>query len=565
MNNITTKEKDDRLNLENLSISDNNSEDSTSSKSTSNNNNSNNNDNNNGNLNSPNSHLNKIIVNCNSSVSPPVFSLIKQSYINPTQVFIVCSKWTSFLNGRTVKNFLIYKKDINKSYRNKIPSDLVAVNINTSLEDSLYILSENEVASSPVMEEDDEIGSPDDDFHDTESSDSETSSNYDENEEGHSNIHVISPSELKVVKKEDLNSSSDSVGSANSSGSNGTTNGCSSARKKNFYRSGSVSRSSHIHNHQYHNQHHIKGAAKKSSSPYHHGHNHNTHHNVNNNPTTPTNNLNGNGNKLNNSLGSSTESIGNSPKIQKKKYKYRGLVGVLDILSFMSYLLHRRKILGLSPDHTNILKQSLKQVISFSTLNDMRYVKEDMSLLQALEVLISKSPPFKVHRVPVFNNDNELVGILSQTDFLYLARENLHQISNHSKKSVKELKIMYPVVSIPSSTITKDAFTLLRSNRINGVAITDDESGKLIHCLSSDDLKNITSLKFDLLFKTIHEYLEASGGLKKPFTISEDTSLVDAIIKMCDYKVQRLFTVSDDFKPRTVTTISDVLLILLNC
>eukprot|EP01132_Coremiostelium_polycephalum_P002001 gene2001-2463_t len=250
-------------------------------------------------------------------------------------------------------------------------------------------------------------------------------------------------------------------------------------------------------------------------------------------------------------------------------YVYRGFVDVLDILSLILYIIHRQ---GLSISSTNslnfpIFQQSLKQTISFSSYTDFSPIYEHFSLLQAVEELLLPRSPFKSHRLPVFNSNDELVGIISQTDILYLARENISQFASFAQKTAKELKIVQPTINIDDKTTARDALNLLHANRVNGIAITDSQSGKLIYSFSPSDLRSITIDKLDYFEDSVLTYLKRAHQceLEKPVIINEQSTLKDIINIMCDHSINRVYMVDENGRPQTVTTVSDVLSALLNC
>ncbi|KAF2073202.1 hypothetical protein CYY_005484 [Polysphondylium violaceum] len=377
-------------------------------------------------------------------------------------VAIVCSKWTHFLNGRTVKKFLLYKKDILMKYRPKAkaPKDLIALCIDNTLGDSLNILADHGIISAPIMEK------------------------------------------IKDDKK-------------NSNGDNSIDNSNSSSN-------------------------HLNGHNNDGNDSYGGGHGKSSKHII----------------KLN-----------IISEEQKHKYMYKGYLDVLDILSLFGYFMQRIIMEGGEKEQNKetILHQTLKQVIGYCSVGDLFCVDEDMTLLQALETLLMPASPFKSHSSPVFNSMGDLKGVLSQTDLLYLARDNAHLFSSHSKKSVKELKIQSPVISIPHTMVAKDAFDLLRANRINGIAVVNERLGNLIYSLSTDDLRYITKDKLDIFFKSIYEYMQSQTNIIEPVCIKDSTKLVQVIDIMCDKNVQRVYIVDENKRPLTIVTVSDILSSLLNC
>ncbi|KYQ90710.1 hypothetical protein DLAC_09345 [Tieghemostelium lacteum] len=342
-----------------------------------------------------------------TGIESPVFNQIDHDKIANPIVFIVCSKWTNFLNSRSVQSFLVYKQEFYEKKYNKT-SQLITLNPDNTFDESLKILSENSIISAPVIGE------------------------------------------------------------------------------------------------------------------------------------------------------------------EQTLEEFKGFIDILDIFVLISYIFQRQKFYKeIEYSITEIFNQSLKSAINFSSLFDSRPIYDNMSLLQALEVLLMPGSPFRGHRLAVFNSKtNKIIGILSQSDILNLARENLHQLTPHSQKTPKELKIMKPVISIPSNTLSKDAFLLLHANRVNGIAIVDPQNGKLIHSLSTSDLKYLSKSEVYLISLPISKYLEYiknSNLTKKLIIVNSQSKLFDIVNIMCNHRVHRVYINDDDDKPCAVITISDVLSTILNC
>ncbi|GAM22518.1 hypothetical protein SAMD00019534_056930 [Acytostelium subglobosum LB1] len=67
---------------------------------------------------------------------------------------------------------------------------------------------------------------------------------------------------------------------------------------------------------------------------------------------------------------------------------------------------------------------------------------------------------------------------------------------------------------------------------------------------------------------TILEFLHErhNGNITKPLTITKDSTLIDIINIMCDNNAHRVYMNDEkDGHPLTVTLVSDVLSILVNC
>ena len=100
---------------------------------------------------------------------------------------------------------------------------------------------------------------------------------------------------------------------------------------------------------------------------------------------------------------------------------------------------------------------------------------------------------FRIHHVPVIDEENEVVGIISKSDFLYLLRgytvSDVDTYLREAKlRSFKVEEIMSKdVVTLSASGSIKDAVGILSENRFRCLPILDDNN-HLVGIVTPNDI-----------------------------------------------------------------------------
>jgi CBS domain-containing protein len=170
-----------------------------------------------------------------------------------------------------------------------------------------------------------------------------------------------------------------------------------------------------------------------------------------------------------------------------------------------------------------------------------------------------------VHRILV-QRDQKSVSFLSQTDILRFIRDFVSKDAKFSpvlKKSLKSLKLggaqANKLITItPSSTALTGFRTMLQHNEITSIPIVD-ESGKFLDTLTVSDFRGMTadSLKYTLV--SVDRFLAQVRPQKRaPVTVTLDDTLADAITRILDGGVHRLWVVEGD-RPVGVVSLTDII------
>lgn len=129
-------------------------------------------------------------------------------------------------------------------------------------------------------------------------------------------------------------------------------------------------------------------------------------------------------------------------------------------------------------------------------------------------------------------------------------------------KTITELQLgSNSVISVPSDTIALAAFKKMAEENISALAIVDKENGKLVGNLSASDLRSLNAQKLPSIVRYVGNFLVVQYGyVKKPLTVTTNSTLDDVIQIILDKKVHRVWIIDEDRKPTGVITLTDVLL-----
>eukprot|EP01126_Amoeba_proteus_P040745 TRINITY_DN4363_c0_g1_i13.p1 TRINITY_DN4363_c0_g1~~TRINITY_DN4363_c0_g1_i13.p1 ORF type:complete len:208 (-),score=20.56 TRINITY_DN4363_c0_g1_i13:315-938(-) len=130
---------------------------------------------------------------------------------------------------------------------------------------------------------------------------------------------------------------------------------------------------------------------------------------------------------------------------------------------------------------TDSLRRAINVMVSLVNVHRYKSYKRPRLFLFML---------YSSFRLPVFTLSGDLVGILSQMDIVSLLDTHI-QLFPIANKSVKDLRLgLKEVIQISDSLTLKDAFRVIRENRVSGIAVVD-KRGYLVGNVSASDIKII--------------------------------------------------------------------------
>jgi len=203
-----------------------------------------------------------------------------------------------------------------------------------------------------------------------------------------------------------------------------------------------------------------------------------------------------------------------------------------------------------------------------SRRNTFKPIKESDSLWKVCEALATVG----THRVPVVNDQGEVVNIVSQSTIItFLDKHISKSLKEEFSHTIEELHIGgAPVISVTNDTPAVKTFRLMDNKKISGVAVVD-ETGRLVGNTSGSDLKLfLKTPSMELLDMPIMNFLnkirqESLNERSPTISCSSKDSLRMIVGKLASTKIHRMFIANDSagYKPEKVISISYILKLIV--
>jgi len=201
--------------------------------------------------------------------------------------------------------------------------------------------------------------------------------------------------------------------------------------------------------------------------------------------------------------------------------------------------------------------------------NPFHPVKTGYSLYHVIETLARESD---LHRVPIVDNDRQLMNLITQTQVGMFLVGNIESIGPKLNKPLRLMAdAIKPVHKVMDTQPAIDGFSLMVKENISGIAVVND-AGVLRGALSVRDLKAVApdAALFWRLYQptgTFLSKLNREYGEERPtrpqYCSPDDT--LEAALKVLVYnKIHRVFIVDDERKPIGVFSMKDLLLELIS-
>jgi len=260
------------------------------------------------------------------------------------------------------------------------------------------------------------------------------------------------------------------------------------------------------------------------------------------------------------------------PVLQKTDRKWYGFIDMADIVHYVVETLGAAKLQS-SEDfwslfdkeeefRTKTVKDFMKYPLS--RRNPFHPVKTGYSLFHVVECLAREHD---LHRVPIVDNDRQLMNLITQSQIAKYLYGNMGKIGPKMNKPLRLVRdAIKDVISVAVTQPTIDAFALMVKENISGVAVVD-ESGALRGALSVRDLKAVApdAALFWRLYQPTGTFL---GKLNREFSDSRpsrpqycttDDTIETALTILVENKIHRVFIVDDLKKPIGVFSLKDLL------
>jgi len=249
----------------------------------------------------------------------------------------------------------------------------------------------------------------------------------------------------------------------------------------------------------------------------------------------------------------------------EKEGKFLGFVDVLDIAACILHISRTAKR-GLWMEDTNkklakrFNQYTAQQVLNFSGWDKYVSADENDSVEHVLDLLSMKA--HRTHRVAVLNGEKKVVGIISQSDILRLANNHVDKIPL-AGKSLKDLGLSKGCLMLKASTDFATALAFLSDHRVSGIAIVDDEQGKLVANFSAGDLRGFHKSWFVEFSASVVDFLrDVARTRREPVVLTPDHTLNDCIQAMVNKRVHRVYAVDEEKRPISVVSLTDLMSVL---
>jgi len=250
-------------------------------------------------------------------------------------------------------------------------------------------------------------------------------------------------------------------------------------------------------------------------------------------------------------------------------------VDVFDILTVLIFLSDAKVLLdavsrkevdwfAFLENEMRVLKDEAVGSICNSSDRNPWYLVSTKTSLRCLMDVLSKD--MKLHRVPVADGEGNIIGIITQSQVINFLYKNVGQFPDAAALKVKDRCLVFPpVVSVTAEETAIEAFKVMVTKKISGLAVIDSK-GSLVGSLSATDLKG--SLEFNLLndlYLPVAMYLEkGTAEFDRKFSCSPisctlETNIYELLHKLASSHIHRLFVIDGEHKPVGVLSLCDIL------
>lgn len=259
-----------------------------------------------------------------------------------------------------------------------------------------------------------------------------------------------------------------------------------------------------------------------------------------------------------------------APVWDSTKQKYLGFFDMRDTLS--AVIASQKDLHGSSSEDGNDTGMPLMTkwfedmnitVSYLAARNPFVYCKPETSLEQVCKLLVKH----KCHRIPILGENGRCCAIISQSALVktlvaYVSDEELEE-------TLEEAALQYKkdIISAVDTASAKQVFELLDSHRLSGIAVVDEETGKLVGNTSARDIKlSVVSPVDASMDQDILSYLakvrQSTFSKKERYPsahVAEDSTVGHAIRMLAKTGYHRVFVVDEEVKPVGVISVADII------
>jgi len=264
------------------------------------------------------------------------------------------------------------------------------------------------------------------------------------------------------------------------------------------------------------------------------------------------------------------------PVLQKTKGKWFAFIDMADIVRFIvqnfgeADLKSTNDVLELMSNTEFFRTQKVNKMIKYPQAIRSPYhpVPTGYSLFSAFECMAREKG---LHRIPIVDENRKLVSVLTQSQLVHFAWQNIDMLGGKRLMTVKDMAyhLQNEVITVKMEDTAMHAFTVMVDKHVSGVAVVG-EGGKLVDQLSLRDLKASApdGRFFWHLYRPVSEYLEhcktKGQAFERPAAVvycTHDHTLEQVMQMIVQNRIHRVFVVDSEInkKPVSVITLRDIL------
>lgn len=251
------------------------------------------------------------------------------------------------------------------------------------------------------------------------------------------------------------------------------------------------------------------------------------------------------------------------PVVDAKTEEVVGMCDILDIVKF---------VISVAPDDIQLKADELRsleisgramawkelgEVVNSSGRDPYIPVYEENPFSMVVEIFANG-----IHRTPLVNKENKVIGMCSQSSVLALLADNLHmgELKQVGERQISDLGLgVSPVTSVKEEETVLTALHKLDAKAYSALAVVDS-TGKLSGNFSASDMRGMFVEHFPSFLQPVHEFLDAhSPGSNSPQVVMKDATLLDTVKMLRDNKLHRVWVVDADYKPAGVVSLTDIM------
>jgi len=228
------------------------------------------------------------------------------------------------------------------------------------------------------------------------------------------------------------------------------------------------------------------------------------------------------------------------------------IVDVLDLVEFMFVAKKQAELASAEEAFQSPLSKLIEK--DLHKRNPPSIINLNYSLKNAIELLSLGN-----HRLLVTNDQQVLVGMLSQTDVARFIATNIAYLElKVGQQKVQDLKVIKQ--GVPSITLTtkfEDAVKQLHTSGAFALPVLD-ETGKVIDSFALLDLKGAKKKDFALFMVSVGDFFK-NKPRKAPVVIKPEFTLEHVLLKFVATKAHAIYVVDDGLKYNGVINLNELL------